>query len=365
MPFGDYVNFQDCVRQNPQARDPEAYCGFIKHKVEDKGYPMGSLRSMPASYTVTGPSGKRGKPIRLPRNKAVRKHKDKRGSTAHHQAGAEKHPKAYEQGRRSGRGDKLLGHRSEYAWHGEELDRPGSYTHEYSQGYREGQNANLAKAVRLALSTVAKAHDPVKEEGDKKLKEAEGVAADGAQDDQAFAVAFGPENYDKLTKRIVATPYREAYQVAGAIVKAIQSKAMNFPGDLEDHLKKAHAAVHGREMWDARYGNVCKLLKQARKLLHDIEKTAEVAAQGGEMPQAVGKADPLDKAGSQWEREERVAPSGGGRPMPTPTVGTQPFKKPRTPGQKERAAAAQSYMTGKASYANKAVRKAVKAAAGR
>ncbi|KKL86277.1 hypothetical protein LCGC14_1946300, partial [marine sediment metagenome] len=31
MPMGDqYVNFADCVRQNPQADDPDAYCGSIQ-----------------------------------------------------------------------------------------------------------------------------------------------------------------------------------------------------------------------------------------------------------------------------------------------------------------------------------------------
>lgn len=223
MPFADYANFADCVRQNPQADDPDAYCGSIQARTENK--------------------------------------------------------------------------------------------------------ATIRKAVRNALLSVVAKRDPVKEEGDKKLKEADGVAADGAQDDQAFAVAWGPDNYDKLTKRIIALPYREAYQAAGAIVKAIESKAMNFPGDLEDHLRKAHAAIHGREMWDARYGNVCKLLKQARKLLHDIEKTAEVAAQGGEMPQVVGKADPIDKAGP--------VPPPTLRDLPSPK-GVRPNQYMRTPSQMRR-----------------------------
>ena len=93
------------------------------------------------------------------------------------------------------------------------------------------------------------------------------------------------------------------------------NRAMNFPGDLEEHLKKAHAAVHGREMWDARYGDVCDLLKRARKLLHDIEKTAEVAEQGAGAPQVMGKADPVDKA----DRSELV-------PIPRKTVPSIPGK---------------------------------------
>ncbi|KKK81271.1 hypothetical protein LCGC14_2815150, partial [marine sediment metagenome] len=99
--------------------------------------------------------------------------------------------------------------------------------------------------------------------------------------------------------RIMAAPYKDSYQAAGTIVKALERKQMNFPGNLEDHLKKAHAAVHGREMWDDRYSEICDLLKQARKLLHDIEREAEAAEgqqQGQEVKQVVGKADPTDVA---------------------------------------------------------------------
>ena len=251
MPFSDYANFADCVRQNPQAEDPNAYCASIQARTENKA--------------------------------AIQK-----AVTA------------------------------------------ASITHQ---------------AVRNALLSVVAKRDPVKEVGDKKLKEADGVAAEGAQDDQAFAVAWGPDNYDKLTKDIIVMPYREAYQAAGAIVKAIEHKAMNFPGDLEDHLKKAHAAVHGREMWDARYGNVCKLLKQARKLLHDIEKTAEVAAQGGDMPQVVGKADPIDSPPKAVGTYHPNQGRGGSSPK-TPQL-SRPYPKFRI-----------------GSKALKAVRKAV-AAAGR
>ena len=34
-PFGSYRNFEDCVKKNQDKDDPEAYCGAIKHKVED------------------------------------------------------------------------------------------------------------------------------------------------------------------------------------------------------------------------------------------------------------------------------------------------------------------------------------------
>ncbi len=43
----------------------------------------------------------------------------------------------YEEGTRDGRLDNWLGHRSDYAWYGV-LDRFGSYSYEYSRGYRDG-----------------------------------------------------------------------------------------------------------------------------------------------------------------------------------------------------------------------------------
>jgi len=36
MPFAGYEDFAECVRQNQDKGNPEAYCGAIKHKVEDK-----------------------------------------------------------------------------------------------------------------------------------------------------------------------------------------------------------------------------------------------------------------------------------------------------------------------------------------
>ena len=173
--------------------------------------------------------------------------------------------------------------------------------------------------VRAALTVVVKGHDPVKEEGKKKLTASDGVANEGAQDDQAFAVAFGPDNYDKLTKDIIAAPYRQAYNAAGTILKALENKQFNFPGNIEDALKKAHAAVHGREMWDARYGDVCDLLTQARKILHSIEKTAEVS-QGGSGMMVVGKADPgqEEKAGESIDDPAGEYQQTMRRPPPQP-----------------------------------------------
>jgi hypothetical protein len=36
VPFAGYENFDDCVSRNRDKGDPDAYCGSIKHKVEDK-----------------------------------------------------------------------------------------------------------------------------------------------------------------------------------------------------------------------------------------------------------------------------------------------------------------------------------------
>jgi len=35
MPFAGYKDFADCLRKNQDKKNPEAYCGFIKHRVED------------------------------------------------------------------------------------------------------------------------------------------------------------------------------------------------------------------------------------------------------------------------------------------------------------------------------------------
>lgn len=36
MPFAGYNNFNDCVNKNQDKENPEAYCGSIQHKVEEK-----------------------------------------------------------------------------------------------------------------------------------------------------------------------------------------------------------------------------------------------------------------------------------------------------------------------------------------
>lgn len=45
---------------------------------------------------------------------------------------------AYVDGYQTGRTDKTIGIRSDYAWFGQALDSPSSYTYNYSVGYRRG-----------------------------------------------------------------------------------------------------------------------------------------------------------------------------------------------------------------------------------
>lgn len=39
MPFGRYRDVADCVKQNSDKRDPQAYCAVVKRKIEDHKEP--------------------------------------------------------------------------------------------------------------------------------------------------------------------------------------------------------------------------------------------------------------------------------------------------------------------------------------
>lgn len=154
---------------------------------------------------------------------------------------------------------------------------------------------DLLGAVRKALATVSgdevgsivKAlSGPVAEAGDKKPT----PAIEGAQDDQAFAVAHGVDNYDALTKKAQALAYLPIFKAVDGVIAKQGLAAMNVPGNLKEHLQKALAAVHGREVFDARYEQACKLLKKVCDLMDDIEKTAE-GAQGGSGAMVMAKAN--------------------------------------------------------------------------
>jgi hypothetical protein len=43
MPFAGYTDFADCRRKNADKRNPDAYCGAIKHRTEDKARDIISL----------------------------------------------------------------------------------------------------------------------------------------------------------------------------------------------------------------------------------------------------------------------------------------------------------------------------------
>lgn len=36
MPFGEYKDFEDCVRKNQDKENPEAYCAVIEKKITGK-----------------------------------------------------------------------------------------------------------------------------------------------------------------------------------------------------------------------------------------------------------------------------------------------------------------------------------------
>lgn len=57
-PFAGYEDFDDCVRQNSDKHDPDAYCGFIKHKVEDSH----ESAKQPDTSPADGRSHEKGKP---------------------------------------------------------------------------------------------------------------------------------------------------------------------------------------------------------------------------------------------------------------------------------------------------------------
>ena len=57
MPFGPYKDFDDCVSKNRDKNNPQAYCGFIKHQVEDKkeAYDKAEMEAMKIDKTLKEP----------------------------------------------------------------------------------------------------------------------------------------------------------------------------------------------------------------------------------------------------------------------------------------------------------------------
>lgn len=55
-PFAGYEDFDDCTSQNSGKDDPDAYCGEIKHRTEDKGSKKTGASSLPQIQQVTDPN---------------------------------------------------------------------------------------------------------------------------------------------------------------------------------------------------------------------------------------------------------------------------------------------------------------------
>ena len=58
MPFAGYKDWKDCIRKNKDKTDPEKYCGYIKHKVEDpkKKEAEPQIPEQPVNTTASEPA---------------------------------------------------------------------------------------------------------------------------------------------------------------------------------------------------------------------------------------------------------------------------------------------------------------------
>lgn len=55
-PFGGYTDFADCVAKNQDKGNPDAYCGYIKHKVEDPKKKEAQVPELPVNTMATEPT---------------------------------------------------------------------------------------------------------------------------------------------------------------------------------------------------------------------------------------------------------------------------------------------------------------------
>lgn len=247
MPFAGYADFDACVDANRDKDSPDAYCGSIKHKVEDKAMRKAKQRLIRRPEDLLGAVRKATAAVSGDPVDSIVKALNKQGTGAQ-PTGEHQH---------TGAGQ----------WH--------PITQRHSRRYPKATTRN--PSIPYQRRPVSKAlSGPVAEAGDKKPT----PAIEGAQDDQAFAVAHGPDNYDALTKKAQALAYLPIFKAMNRIIAKQGMAQMNVPGNLKEHLQKALAAVHGREVFDARYEQACKLLKKVCDLMDDIERTAE-GAQGG------------------------------------------------------------------------------------
>jgi len=218
MPMGQYSSFDDCVKANSDKRDPDAYCGKIYWQTEGKKRKRKTDKSN--SFTVSNPQGTLSM------------------------------SNSEDEVRLRVRLEKTAGHKVRIG--SKEYDSE-DVPHHHHENYWHALSA-VRKAVHGVVAELGKEEDP-----GKRIK------------DQPYAVAFGPDNYDKLVKKCDV--------LIGRLMSLSKAKKQfGFPTNLSDHVSRALAAVHGREILNPRYEQVCRLLRQALDLIDAIEKEEESAA---------------------------------------------------------------------------------------
>jgi hypothetical protein len=123
----------------------------------------------------------------------------------------------------------------------------------------------------------------------------EGKKTDGKYtEDAPYAQAF---NADNLTKRALRLSYGPVFDNLRSVIK---KAGENVPGNLNEHLKRAHAAIHGREMFNPKYKEMCQQIAAARKVLTALEGELQEAEQQKEGMDGMGV--PENKAWAPGER---------------------------------------------------------------
>lgn len=111
----------------------------------------------------------------------------------------------------------------------------------------------------------------------------EGKKTNGKYTEEApYAQAF---NADNLTKRALRLSYGPVFDNLRSVIK---KAGENVPGNLNEHLKRAHAAIHGREMFNPKYKELCQTVAAARKILTALEGELEEAEQQKEGMDGMG-----------------------------------------------------------------------------
>jgi hypothetical protein len=125
----------------------------------------------------------------------------------------------------------------------------------------------------------------------------EGKKTDGKYTtDAPYAQAF---NADNLTKRALRLSYGPVFEGIRSVIK---KAGENVPGNLNEHLKRAHAAIHGREMFNPKYKELCQQVAGARKILTALESELQEAEQQKEGMEGMGVPENKAKAWAPGER---------------------------------------------------------------